>query len=315
MDARTSHGVAAARAGVEPIVAIAGLIKTFGEVRALDGLDLTVRRGQVHGFLGPNGAGKTTTLRILLGLQRPDAGRVLLFGAEPWSTAPALHDRLAYVPGEVALWPGLTGGQTIDVLGRSRGRFDEGRRDRLIDRFGLEPRTKVSAYSKGNRQKVALIAALACDVDLYLFDEPTGGLDPLMAEVFREEVRALVADGRTVLLSSHVLSEVDAVCDHVTIVRAGRTVESGALAGLRHLARSTVIATTAERADLDGVEGVEVVERGVADDGAHRLAASCEASALPGLLERLTSAGVRGLETRPPTLEEMFLRYYDGTHA
>jgi ABC-2 type transport system ATP-binding protein len=305
----------AVQGGDDPVVAIEGLVKTFGEVRALDGLDLTVHRGEVHGFLGPNGAGKTTTLRVLLGLQRPDAGRVLLFGQDPWSTAPALHDRLAYVPGEVALWPGLTGGQTIDVLGRLRGRFDEARRDRLVERFGLEPRTKVSAYSKGNRQKVALIAALACDVELYLFDEPTGGLDPLMAEAFREEVRALVAAGRTVLLSSHVLAEVDAVCDHVTILRAGRTVETGALAGLRHLARSTVVATTATRADLEGVEGVEVVERSVDGDGSHRLASSCEASALPALLERLTAAGVRGLETRPPTVEEMFLRYYDGTHA
>jgi ABC-2 type transport system ATP-binding protein len=299
----------------EAVIEIAGLVKTFGSVRALDGLDLSVHRGQVHGFLGPNGAGKTTTLRAVLGLQRPDDGVVRLFGHEPWSTAPALHERLAYVPGEVSLWPGLTGGQTIDVMGRLRGGFDVARRDRLVERFGLNPRTKVTAYSKGNRQKVALIAALACDVELYLFDEPTGGLDPLMAEAFRDEVRTLAKDGRTVLLSSHVLAEVDAICDHVTIVRAGRTVETGALADLRHLARSTLIATTDQPVNLDGLEGIAAVLHHDAVDGSSGVQASCDAAALPLLLERVSAAGLRTLETRPPTLEEMFLRYYDGSVA
>src|SRR6266545_74120 len=221
-------------------IAVSGLVKTFGPTRALDGLDLTVNTGEVHGFLGPNGAGKTTTLRILLGLLRADAGTVRLLGGDPWKDAVALHRRLAYVPGEVNLWPNLSGGEVIDLLGRLRGGLDPHRRAELLDRFQLDPRKKGRAYSKGNRQKVALVAALASDVELLVLDEPTSGLDPLMETVFREVIREeQQRDGRTVLLSSHILAEVEALCDRVTIIREGRTVETGTLTELRHLTRTS----------------------------------------------------------------------------
>ena len=226
-------------------VTIESLTKSFGPVRALDGLTFTVGTGQVHGFLGPNGAGKTTTLRVLLGLVRADGGRVRLLGGDPRRDAVALHRRLAYVPGDFALWPNLSGGETIDLLGRLRGGLDERRRAALLERFDLDPTRKSRSYSKGNRQKVALVAALASDVELLLLDEPTSGLDPLMEAVFRECVAEERERGRTVLLSSHILAEVEAVCDHVTIIRAGRVVESGALAGLRHLAGVSVTAELA----------------------------------------------------------------------
>jgi ABC-2 type transport system ATP-binding protein len=261
----------------------------------------------VHGFLGPNGAGKTTTLRILLGMLRADSGSARLLDGDPWHDAVALHARLAYVPGDVALWPSLTGGETIDVLGRMRGTIDEARRDRLVGEFALDPRVKVAAYSKGNRQKVALIAALAADVELYVFDEPTDGLDPLMSEVFRAEVLRLKDSGRTVLLSSHVLAEVDAVCDRISIVRAGRRVETGSLTELRHLQRMTIVADTQH--ELHGIEDV-VGLHDVEYDGTW-LRCTVDPSGLQDLLTHLAAAGVRTLESRPPTLEEMFLRYYD----
>lgn len=210
-----------------------GLTKTFGQAKALDGFDLTVRAGEVHGFLGPNGAGKSTTIRILLGLLRKTDGTVQLFGEDPWKNAVDLHKRLAYVPGDVSFWPHLTGGEIIDILGRLRGGLDEGRRARLLQRFELDPTKKFRTYSKGNRQKVALVAALASDVELYILDEPTSGLDPLMEQVFQEEIRALKQTGKTVLLSSHILSEVEALCDRVTIIRAGKTAGVYTLAELQ----------------------------------------------------------------------------------
>ena len=288
-------------------IEIRGLTKSFGSTRALDGLDLAVEVGAVHGFLGPNGAGKTTTLRILLGMLHKDSGEATLLGGDPWTDAVALHRRLAYVPGDVALWPSLTGGETIDVLGRLRGGLDPARRSELLDAFALDPRTKVSAYSKGNRQKVALVAALAADVELYVFDEPTDGLDPLMSEVFRDQVLRLHAEGRTVLLSSHVLAEVDAVCDRVSIVRSGRIVESGGLADLRHLQRLTIVADTEHEmhgiSDVPGLYDVELTGR--------RLRCTVDPGHLGELLTHLSAAGIVTLESRPPTLEEMFLRYYD----
>src|SRR5215467_3632199 len=212
-------------------IEVAGLVKNFGQIRALDGLDLTVADGEVHGFLGPNGAGKTTTLRVLLGLLRADAGTVSLLGGDPWRDATTLHRRLAYVPGDVTLWPNLTGGEVIDLLGRLRGGLDPARRAELLERFELDPRKKGRTYSKGNRQKVALVAALASDVELLILDEPTSGLDPLMEEVFREVILQEKRRGdRTVLLSSHILAEVEALCDRITIIREGRTVETGTLA-------------------------------------------------------------------------------------
>src|SRR5215218_5276793 len=239
-------------------ISISGLVKTFGPTRALDGLDLQVRTGEVHGFLGPNGAGKTTTIRILLGLLRADAGTARLLGGDPWRDATALHRRLAYVPGDVTLWPNLSGGETIDLLGRLRGGLNQRRRADLLERFDLDPRKKGRAYSKGNRQKVALVAALASDVELLLLDEPTSGLDPLMEEVFRQVIREEAKkEGRTVLLSSHILSEVEALCDRVSIIRRGRTVETGTLESLRHLTRISITADVARLPDgLAGLSGV-----------------------------------------------------------
>jgi ABC-2 type transport system ATP-binding protein len=283
-----------------------GLVKTFGPTRALDGLDLVVRAGEVHGFLGPNGAGKTTTLRILLGLLRPTAGQARLLGGDPWRDATRLHRRLAYVPGDVTLWPNLSGGEVIDLLGRLRGRLNPKRKASLLERFDLDPTRKARTYSKGNRQKVALVAALASDVELLLLDEPTSGLDPLMEAAFREVIRQELRSERTVLLSSHTLAEVEALCDRVSIIRAGRVVESGTLAELRHLTRTSVTAELAAPPDvlleLPGVHNLEV-------DGT-RVRCQVDADQLDGLLRRLTSVGVRSLTSQPPTLEELFLRHY-----
>ncbi|GAB3159238.1 ABC transporter ATP-binding protein [Amycolatopsis sp. NPDC004378] len=284
-----------------------GLTKAFGRTKALDGLDLTVHTGEVHGFLGPNGAGKTTTIRVLLGLMRADGGRATLLGGDPWTDATRLHRRLAYVPGDVTLWPNLTGGEVIDLLGRLRGGLDHGRRAELIERFDLDPRKKGRTYSKGNRQKVALVAALASDVELLVFDEPTSGLDPLMEEVFRQVVAEERERGdRTVLLSSHILSEVEALCDRVTIIRAGRTVESGTLDELRHLGRITIDASLAHvPAGLASLPGVH----DLSSYGSH-VHLSVDQSSLDDVMRHLAEAGLRSLVSRPPTLEELFLRHY-----
>ena len=289
-------------------IEIRDLTKRFGSTVALDRLDLSVTTGEVHGFLGPNGAGKSTTLRVLLGLLRADSGTARLLGGDPWTQAPELHRRLAYVPGDVALWPGLTGGEVIDLLGRLRGGLDERRRADLVERFDLDPSRKGSTYSKGNRQKVALVAALASDVELLLLDEPTSGLDPLMEAQFREVVRADLERGRTVLLSSHILSEVEHLCDRVSIIRSGRIVESGTLAELRHLTRTQVTAeldvpVPAELHTLPGVHDLAV-------DG-RRVSCQVDDAHLGDLLSRLVPLGVRSLTSHPPTLEELFLRHYD----
>ncbi|HEX6446377.1 MAG TPA: ABC transporter ATP-binding protein [Streptosporangiales bacterium] len=288
-------------------ISASGLVKTFGRTRALDGLDLTVRTGEVHGFLGPNGAGKTTTIRILLGLLRADGGTVELLGGDPWRDATALHRRLAYVPGDVTLWPNLTGGEVIDLLGRLRGGLDPERRKDLLERFDLDPTKKGRTYSKGNKQKVGLVAALASDVELLLLDEPTSGLDPLMEEVFQQCIREVKAEGRTVLLSSHILAEVEALCDRVSIVRKGRTVETGTLTELRHLTRTSINADLARSpnglAELDFVHDFEA-------DGT-RVRFQVDTSHLDEVLRQLTDAGVRSLNSQPPTLEELFLRHYE----
>jgi ABC-2 type transport system ATP-binding protein len=282
-----------------------GLTKRFGSAVALDGLDLEVRAGEVHAFLGPNGAGKTTTIRILLGLLRKDAGQAVLLGGDPWRDAVALHRRLAYVPGDVTLWPGLSGGEIIDLLGRLRGGLDPGRRRALTDRFQLDPAKKARAYSTGNRQKVALIAALASDAELLLLDEPTAGLDPLMEAAFRDCVTEERQHGRTVLLSSHILAEAEALADRVTIIRDGRTVQTGTLAQLRHLTRTSVQAQTAAPARLGDLPGVhDLVTDGL------RVRCEVDHGALDEVLGRLHQAGVRALTCRPPTLEELFLRHY-----
>jgi ABC-2 type transport system ATP-binding protein len=288
-------------------ISVAGLVKTFGSTRALDGLDLTVRTGEVHGFLGPNGAGKSTTIRVLLGLMRADSGTATLLGGDPWRDTATLHHRLAYVPGDVTLWPNLSGGEIIDLLGRLRGGLDPKRRADLLERFQLDPRKKGRTYSKGNRQKVALVAALASHVELLLLDEPTSGLDPVMEDVFRQVIVEYQRDsGQTVLLSSHILAEVEALCDRVTIIRDGRAVETGSLADLRHLRRTSI------RAELTGsADGLGALP-GVHDLRVHNSHVTFEvdAAGLGAALKALTDAGVRSLVSQPPTLEELFLSHY-----
>jgi len=286
----------------------AGLRKSYGKTVALDGLDLAVASGEVHGFLGPNGSGKTTTIRILLGLLRADGGTARVLGGDPWAQATRLHRRLAYVPGEVSLWPNLTGGEVIDLLGRLRGGLDRARRAELVERFELDPAVRARAYSKGNRQKVALVAALASDAELLLLDEPTAGLDPLMEAAFRATVEEERARGRTVLLSSHILSEVEALCDRVTIIRRGTAVESGSLAQLRHLTRTSIAAELAGPPDgLAGLPGVHDLDV----EGA-RVRCQVDTDQLDPFLRALAAAGVRSLVSQPPTLEELFLRHYAG---
>jgi len=291
------------------VIGIRGLEKSFGATRALAGLDLSVAKGEVHGFLGPNGAGKSTTIRILLGLVRRDAGEVRLFGGDAWAEAAQLHRRLAYVPGDVSLWPNLSGGEVIDLMLRMRGApVDHPLRAEMLERFELDPTKKGRAYSKGNRQKVALVAAFAAPTDLLVLDEPTSGLDPLMEEVFASAIADVRAAGTTVLLSSHILSEVERLADRVTIIREGRVVETGDLDEMRHLHRSRVRAeVVGTPPDLSGIPGVHdlSVEGSVVSCGV-------DAEALPLVLTALTGAGVRTLTSTPPTLEELFLDAYRG---
>ncbi|MBB1053209.1 ABC transporter ATP-binding protein [Dietzia sp. B44] len=288
------------------VISARGLVKTFGATRALDGLDLEVARGEVHGFLGPNGAGKSTTMRVLLGLLRADAGIVRLLDGDPWTDAVELHRRLAYVPGDVELWPTLTGGEAIDLLARLRGPLDRRRRDALCERFDLDPTKKARTYSKGNRQKVALISALISEVDLLLLDEPTAGLDPLMEVVFQEAIGEVKAAGRTVLLSSHILAQVEALADRISIVRQGRTVETGSLEELRHMTRTTMVARTDRPAgDLRRVEGVHDVE---IDDDEVRF--QVDGDSVDEAVRALAPLGVRSLVAHPPTLEQLLMRHY-----
>ncbi|MEU7767754.1 ABC transporter ATP-binding protein [Nocardia sp. NPDC049190] len=290
-------------------ISIAGLTKSFGTARALDGLDLTVRTGEIHGFLGPNGSGKTTTIRILLGLLRADSGTVRMLGDDPWSDAVALHARLAYVPGEVTLWPGITGGEVIDLMARLRGGVDRRHRDELLERFDLDPRQKARAYSKGNRQKVALIAALASDAELLLLDEPTVGLDPLKEAEFQRCIAESKNGGRTVLLSSHILAEVEALCDRVSIIRRGRTVDTGTLSELRHLTRTTItVETLRPPKNLDALAGVH----GLVRDGT-RTRFDVDSAHLDTVMRVIAGLGVRSLTSTPPTLEDIFLRHYSAT--
>ncbi|SEL85893.1 ABC transporter ATP-binding protein [Rhodococcus maanshanensis] len=291
---------------MNPLIDVRDLVKTFGQTRALDGLDLQVAPGEVHGFLGPNGAGKSTTIRVLLGSLRATAGSATVLGRDPWRDAVALHRDLAYVPGDVTLWPSLTGGETIDLLARMRGGIDEARRSELIERFDLDPRKKSRTYSKGNRQKVSLISALSSNARLLLLDEPTSGLDPLMEQVFRDCVAEAARRGVTVLLSSHILSEVEALCDRVTIIRLGKTVESGSLSSMRHLSRTSISAElTGDPGDLSRLAGVDDIS---IDD--HTLHCQVDSEHLGELIRVLGDAGVRSLVSKPPTLEELFLRHY-----
>jgi ABC-2 type transport system ATP-binding protein len=288
------------------VIEIHDLHKHFGHVRALDGLDLTVSDGEIHGFLGPNGAGKSTTIRVLLGTLRATSGQVRMLGRDPWADAVTLHREIAYVPGDVTLWPSLTGGEIIDLLGRMRGGIDEARRDELIRRFDFDPRKKSRTYSKGNRQKVFLISAFSSYARLLLLDEPSSGLDPLMEHVFRECVIQARDRGATVLLSSHILAETEALCEKVTIIRAGKTVESGSLESMRHLSRTSITAELLrDPGDLSRIKGVE----DVGFDG-HTLHARVDSESLGELIRVLAEAGVRSLISQPPTLEDLFLRHY-----
>jgi ABC-2 type transport system ATP-binding protein len=287
-------------------VSTVNLVKRFGRTLALDGLDLEVDEGEVHGFLGPNGAGKTTTIRILLGLLRADSGEARLLGGDPWDDAVALHRRLAFVPGDVELWPNLTGGEAIDLFARLRGGLDRNRRDELCERFDLDPSKKGRTYSKGNRQKVALISALASDVEVLILDEPTAGLDPLMEAVFQEYIREARAAGRTVLLSSHILAQVEVLADRISIIRRGRIVETGTLRDLRHLQRTTITAEVGADprglAELPGVHDLEV------SDGQVRF--EVDGDQVEAIVPRLAGLGVRSLVAHPPTLEQLLLRHY-----
>jgi ABC-2 type transport system ATP-binding protein len=288
------------------VIETVGLVKSFGTVRALDGLDMRVQAGEVHGFLGPNGAGKSTAMRVLLGLLRADGGTVRLFGADPWDDAVALHERLAYVPGDVELWPSLTGGEAIDLLARLRGRMDKKRKDDLCERFDLDPSKKARTYSKGNRQKVALISALISDVELLLLDEPTAGLDPLMEIVFQRAIREARAGGTTVLLSSHILAQVEVLADTISIIREGRIVESGTLRDLRHMTRTTVVVDLSGPVEpLTSLPGVHGVRR---EDGL--VTFELDGDRVDPTMRAVAELGVRSIQAHPPTLEQLLMRHY-----
>lgn len=288
-------------------IAVSDLVKKFGNFTALDKLNLTVKRGEVHGFLGPNGAGKSTTIRVLLGILHRTSGNARILGGDPWDDAVQLHRRLAYVPGEVNLWPNLSGGEAIDLFGRLRGGLDKKRRTELLERFELNPKKKCRTYSKGNRQKVALIAALASDVELYILDEPTSGLDPLMEAVFQDCIREVKQAGKTVLLSSHILAEAEALCDRLTIIRDGQTVESGTLADLRHLTRTAVTVETVKPitglSKLPGLHDLDV--------NGKRAQFEVETDKIDEALRALLQFDIRELVSSPPSLEKLFLRHYD----
>lgn len=288
------------------VIEVTGLVKTFGRTRALNGLNLHVEAGEVHGFLGPNGAGKSTTIRVLLGLLRADSGTASVLGGDPWTDAVELHRNLAYVPGDVELWPNLTGGEAIDLLARLRGGLDRTRREELIERFALDPTKKGRTYSKGNRQKVAIIAALASDAQLLILDEPTAGLDPLMEVVFQDVIGQLRAEGRTVLLSSHILAQVEKLADRISIIRKGEVVQAGTLAEMRHITRTTVEAEVAQ--PVTGLAEMPGVHELRQDNG--RVHFAVDGDHLDAAIQELSRRGIRSLTSHPPTLEELMLRHY-----
>ena len=292
------------------VVEVKQLTKTFGKFKALDKVDLSVNQGAIHGFIGPNGSGKSTTIRTLLGMLKADSGEIKLFGKDAWYDAVDIHQRIAYVPGEANLWPNLSGGQVIDMLLKMRGgKINLARRDELIERFELDPTKKCRTYSKGNRQKVVLIAAFSADADLYILDEPTSGLDPLMERLFQELVFEAKSNGKSVLLSSHILSEVERLCDSVSIIRKGQIIENGTLDDLRHLTRNKLTVETAESiTGLDQLQGVyDLVEK----DGNH-YEMQVANDKLDSLMKHISLFGVRKLESHPPTLEDLFMHHYEG---
>lgn len=289
------------------LITMQDMKKDFGEFKALRGINLSVKKGEIHGFIGPNGAGKSTTIRILLGLLKKTAGEVSVFGRDPWNNSVKVHENLVYVPGDVSLWPDLTGGEVIDFLGRLHGKQNLKKKEKLIKKFQLDPQKKTATYSKGNRQKVALVAALSCDVDLYLFDEPTSGLDPLMETVFQACVKDLKLAGKTVFLSSHILSEVETLCDRVSIIRRGEIVESGSLTELRHLTRTTITVKT--ESSLSDMAQLKDVHDFIFNENQYRF--SVETSSLNKMINQLASVHIQSLTVEPPNLEELFIRHYD----
>ncbi|KZE40410.1 ABC transporter ATP-binding protein [Microbacterium sp. T32] len=289
-----------------PVIDVTSLTKSFGRFRALTDIDLEVHAGEVHGFLGPNGAGKSTTIRILLGLLRADGGTARVLGGDPWRDAVRLHRRLAYVPGDVSLWPSMTGGEAIDLLGSLRGGLNEARRRELIERFELDPTKRGRQYSKGNRQKVAIVAALASDAELLILDEPTSGLDPLMEAVFQDVVAEAKARGVSVLLSSHILAEVETLADRISIIRGGRTVQTGTLAELRGHARTAIHATLDQAPDAAALALLHDVHV----EGS-QVRATADAARIGEAITALAAAGLSALTVEPPSLESLFLRLYE----
>lgn len=291
-----------------PILNVSNVTKKFGKFTALDKINLQVEKGDVYGFIGPNGAGKTTTIRILLGILKATEGKATIFGKDVWNDAVEIHKRVVYVPGEVNLWPNLTGGEVIDLFVRLRGSNNKSRREELIERFQLDPSKKCRTYSKGNRQKVALIAAFASDADLYILDEPTSGLDPLMERIFHEYVMKAKEEGKSVLLSSHILSEVDKLCNKVSIIRQGKIIESGYLEELRHLTRTRMeIQTQMPVEGLDKVKGVHDIEK-----RNNSISFQVDSEELDNVIKYISPFGFKKLESAPPTLEDLFMRHYEG---
>lgn len=290
------------------VVRISNLVKKFGNFTALDGINLEVSAGEVYGFIGPNGAGKTTTIRVLLGILRATSGEVQILGKDAWKDAVEVHKQIAYVPGDVNLWPNLTGGEVIDFFVRLRGSNNKSRREELIQKFDLDPSKKCRTYSKGNRQKVALVAAFASDADLYILDEPTSGLDPLMERVFQECILDIKKEGKSIFLSSHVLSEVERLCDKVSIIRLGQIIETGSLTELRHLTRTSILVETKQPIPaLEKFKGVhEVQER----DGG--LLFQVDSEELGNVIKYISQYDIGKLESAPPTLEDLFMRHYEG---
>ena len=290
------------------VIRVNNLTKRFGNFTALNGVNLEVNKGEIYGFIGPNGAGKTTTIRIILGILKATQGEVKIFGKDAWKDAVEIHKNLAYVPGDVNLWPNLTGGEVIDLFVKLRGSNNKNRREELIERFGLDPSKKCRTYSKGNRQKVALIAAFASDADLYILDEPTSGLDPLMERVFQECVMEVKEEGKSVLLSSHILSEVEKLCDKVSIIRQGKIIESGSLDELRHLTRTSMVIKTKETIkDLNQLKGIHDIE-----EKDNTLYFQVDTEELDNVMKYISQFGIIKLESAPPTLEDLFMRHYKG---
>ncbi|PKR77640.1 ABC transporter ATP-binding protein [Halalkalibacillus sediminis] len=286
------------------------LTKKFGSFKALDGVDMRVEEGEIYGFIGPNGAGKSTTIRVLLGIIQATSGRATIFGKDAWKDAVEIHKRVSYVPGDVNLWPNLTGGEVIDIFMKIRGNGDRKKREELIERFQLDPSKKCRAYSKGNRQKVALVSAFASEADLFIMDEPTSGLDPLMERVFQEYVMDVKRQGKSVLLSSHILSEVERLCDSVGIIREGKIIESGSLSDLRHLTRTHLLVQTRDPLTLEGVSGVHNMER-----KGDALAFQVDTEEMGTVMKHVSEHHVTKLESAPPTLEDLFMRHYEKEEA